>query len=66
MKMNEGNLDRTIRTIVGIGLIAFGVSLQGPIGTGLVIFGLVPLLTGLLGYCPLYSLFGWNSCPVKK
>ncbi len=66
MKLNLGNLDRAARILAGLVLIIMGVMTQGLVGTGLMVFGLVPLLTGLLGFCPLYSLFGWNTCPAKK
>lgn len=66
MKRNEGAFDRSIRTVLGLGLLLSGIYIQGTVGTGLIVFGMIPLLTGLVGYCPLYSLFGWNSCPSKK
>lgn len=60
--VNEGNLDRIIRIAVGLVLIA--LVFVGPQTLwGLV--GLVPLITGLVGYCPLYALFGFNSCPIQ-
>ena len=62
MKINEGGLDRTLRVVAGLALIA--LTLSGSIGVwGWV--GLVPLATGAIGWCPLYALFGWNSCPMK-
>lgn len=63
MKMNEGTLDRTLRVIVGLGLI--GLAATGTIGLWGYI-GLVPLLTGAVGSCPLYSLIGASTCPVSK
>ncbi len=62
MKSNVGGLDRGLRVAAGAGLLI--ATAFGAIGLwGLV--GLVPLVTGLFGYCPLYSLFGLNSCPLK-
>jgi hypothetical protein len=62
MKINEGGLDRMLRVVAGLALI--GLTLSGAIGVwGWV--GLVPLATGAIGWCPLYTLFGWNSCPMK-
>jgi hypothetical protein len=58
MNVNEGSLDRTIRTLAGILLI--GATLFGYIGAWGWI-GVVPLLTGTLGMCPLYSLLGFNT-----
>lgn len=59
MKMNEGPVDRIIRVIVGIALIALG--LLG-VATGVwmwvaYILGVILLLTGIVGFCPLYKLF---------
>ena len=63
LKTNEGTLDRILRIIAGIVLIA--LVFTGPQTTwGWV--GLVPLLTGLFGTCPLYSMLGINTCSVKQ
>ena len=62
-KTNEGTLDRLLRVIVGAALIAIVfVGPQTPWGW----LGIVPLATGLIGSCPLYSVLGLNTCPVKK
>jgi len=62
MPRNEGSLDRVLRVIVGLVLIALVfVGPQTPWGW----IGLVPLLTGLIGYCPAYSLFGLRTCPLR-
>lgn len=53
MNVNEGSLDRTLRTLLGIVLI--GATLLGYIGAWGWL-GVVPLLTGVFGMCPLYSL----------
>lgn len=62
MKTNEGTIDRIIRVVVGlilISLIFFGPeTLWG-------LIGLVPLLTGLIGFCPLYKVLGFNTCPLS-
>lgn len=62
-KKNEGGLDRVLRVVVGLGLLA--IVFVGP-KTPLGYIGIVPLLTGLLGTCPLYSLLGVNTCGLKK
>ncbi len=59
---NEGVLDRVIRVIVGLALLA--LVFVGP-QTAWGWIGLIPLLTGALGFCPLYKLLGLNTCPVK-
>ncbi|BAZ93125.1 uncharacterized protein FOKN1_0723 [Thiohalobacter thiocyanaticus] len=58
MKINEGSLDRGIRIIVGLALI--GLTLAGTIGVWGWI-GVLPLVTGLVGWCPGYSLLGISS-----
>lgn len=62
MTRNEGTLDRAIRIILGLALLALVfVGPQTPWGW----IGLVPLITGLVGFCPLYRLLGINSCRLK-
>ncbi len=62
MARNEGTLDRALRVILGLVLIALVfVGPQTPWGW----IGLVPLLTGLVGMCPLYSVLGINTCKVR-
>ena len=60
--MNEAAWDRAVRVVVGIVLmiVGFGV-MEGTGGTILGIVALVPLLTGLSGWCPLYSLLGFRT-----
>lgn len=60
MFRNEGTLDRALRVIVGLALIAM-VFVGPQIAWGWI--GVVPLLTGLVGFCPLYRLVGLNTCP---
>ena len=56
---NEGTIDRVLRVGLGVALIAFVVvGPQTPWGW----LGLVPLLTGVVGFCPLYRLVGVNTC----
>ena len=55
MKKNVGQVDRWIRIIVGVALLSLILFLSGGIRwIGLI--GLIPLITGLVGYCPIYSL----------
>lgn len=63
MKANEGSIDRALRVIAGLALIA--LTLTGTIGVWGWI-GVVPLVTGALGMCPVYSLLGINTCPAKR
>ncbi len=63
MKINEGGWDRVIRVIVGLALVlAAGLGYVGVWGY----IGVVPLLTGVIGICPAYSLLGMNTCPMKS
>jgi O-antigen ligase len=62
-KTNVGTLDRTLRVVLGLVLIA--LALTGTIGVWGWI-GVVPLLTAAIGSCPLYSLLGVSTCPMKK
>lgn len=59
---NEGTLDRAIRVVLGAALLFFAFTGRGVWGY----IGVVPLVTGLLGTCPLYSLLGVNTCGVKR
>ncbi len=63
MASNVGGFDRAVRVVLGIVLLSLVfVGPKTPWG----FLGIVPLLTGLVGTCPLYSLFGLNTCPVKN
>ncbi|MCB1648968.1 MAG: DUF2892 domain-containing protein [Pseudomonadales bacterium] len=63
MKANEGTADRIFRVILGLAILSLVV--VGPQSMwGLL--GLVPLLTGLVGFCPLYKVIGFSSCPLAK
>lgn len=63
MTRNVGGIDKWLRIGVGILLLALGAF--GPLGWwGLV--GIVPLGTALVGFCPLYTLLGMNTCPLDK
>ena len=63
MKANAGTIDRALRVIAGLALV--GLTLAGTIGAWGWI-GVVPLLTGILGFCPAYTLLGISTCPMKK
>ncbi len=62
MKQNVGSIDRTIRIIVGLGLIS--LVFVGP-QTVWGWIGVIPLVTAIIGWCPPYSLLGINTCGVK-
>jgi hypothetical protein len=60
---NEHSVDRVLRVILGIGLI--GIAVIGP-KTSFGYLGIIPLATGLLGTCPIYSLLGLSTCRIPK
>jgi hypothetical protein len=62
MKLNVGGIDRILRIVVGLALVVWAL-LGGPVWAWI---GVVPLGTGLIGFCPLYPLIGVNTCPAKK
>ena len=63
MKTNEGVIDRSLRVILGLVLI--GLAATGKVGLWGYI-GVIPLITGAVGMCPIYSLLGINSCPAPR
>jgi hypothetical protein len=66
-KTNEGNLDRALRVIVGLGLLVWFFADNGSgVWHYAKLIGVVPLVTGLIGSCPLYSIFGLSTCPMKQ
>jgi hypothetical protein len=62
MKLNVGGIDRILRIVVGLALVAWAV-MGGPVWAWI---GVVPLATGAIGFCPLYPVLGMNTCPMKK
>lgn len=63
MRTNEGMLDRGLRIIVGLALLGMAATeTVGPWGY----IGVVPLLTGLIGNCPLYTMLGIRTCRVRR
>jgi len=61
MKTNVGSIDRTLRIVAGLAILSlFFVLGEGQRGWALL--GLVPLLTGLVSWCPLYTLLGIRTC----
>ncbi|MGL4312045.1 MAG: YgaP family membrane protein [Paracoccaceae bacterium] len=65
-KTNVGGIDRILRIVVGLALLVWFFVDQG---TGFwhwaKLIGVVPLLTGLVSSCPLYSILGLSTCPLK-
>ena len=67
MQKNVGSIDRVIRALVGIALLAvfFLGTLQGTLGIVALVVGIVMLGTAAMGWCPPYALLGINTCGVK-
>lgn len=63
MKSNVGGADKILRIVAGLVLLVLAIM---GIGAPWTFIGIVPLATGLMGWCPAYSLFGLNTCPMKK
>lgn len=63
MKVNEGAIDRAVRILLGLALISLVyVGPKTPWGW----VGILPLATGIVGFCGLYALLGINTCPMKR
>jgi hypothetical protein len=63
MKLNVGTIDRILRIVAGLALIALAAT--NTVGVWGYI-GIVPLLTGIFKFCPAYTLLGVNTCPMNK
>ncbi len=65
---NEGGIDRILRIVAGLAILGWGA--YGWNATGSfnywALIGVVPLFTGLIGWCPAYGLFGIKTCPTKQ
>ena len=65
MSKNVGSIDRILRVVFGLALLAFAF-FSGHQYAWIGYIGIVPLLTAAMSWCPLYSIFGVSSCPVKQ
>lgn len=68
MKKNMGNIDRMVRIIIAavVAGLFFGKIITGTLGLVLLVVAGVFVLTSLVSFCPLYSLVGLSTCPVKE
>lgn len=68
MKKNMGTTDRIFRIIIAaaIGFLYYNKTITGAFGIILLVLAGIFVLTSLVGFCPLYTLMGWSTCPVKK
>ena len=62
MKRNIGDTDRILRIFVGLALIFWVILFAGPVWAWI---GIVRVVTGLMNFCPAYSLLGINTCNSK-
>ena len=63
---NVGTLDRAVRIVAGLALLVAYFAMPELAWRPVLLIGVVPLLTGLVGSCPAYSLFGISTCPRKS
>ena len=63
MKRNVGMIDRVVRVLAG--LILTGLAATGNLGPWAWV-GVVPLATGLIGWCPPYAIFGISTCSMRS
>ncbi len=66
LKTNVGTIDRALRVIVGVVLLTLFFVYPDASWRYWTLIGIVPLLTGLMSSCPLYTILGLSSCPMKK
>jgi hypothetical protein len=65
MQKNVGSADKIVRIVLGLGLLSLLFLLEAPM-RWLGLIGIVPLVTSLMGWCPLYTLLGVNTCRVRN
>ena len=66
-KTNVGSIDRGLRIAIGLALLGWFFVDQGTgFWTYAKLIGIVPILTALMGSCPLYSVLGLSTCPMKR
>ncbi|MHB0952681.1 MAG: YgaP family membrane protein [Allorhizobium sp.] len=63
---NVGSADRIVRVILGLAILSLFYFYPNAWWRYYTLIGLVPLLTGLFSFCPLYSMLGMSTCPTKK
>lgn len=63
---NMGTIDRALRIVLGLALLAAFFAMPEMSARWVLLIGIVPLVTGLVGSCPLYTVFGLSTCPVRK
>lgn len=64
IKKNVGSIDRILRVIIGAALLIAYFTMEN--ASPFLLIGIIPLATGLFSSCPLYSILGFNTCPLKN
>lgn len=62
MKKNVGEIDKNIRLVLGVIIIALGIYFESWFG----VIGIIPILTATINWCPIYAPFGLSTCSIKK
>jgi len=65
-KTNVGSIDRAARVIIGIAVLALFFIYPDASWRNWTLLGIIPLATGLMSSCPLYTILGLSTCPLKK
>jgi hypothetical protein len=65
MKLNESNTDRIIRVVLALVFFVLAFTLKGALVWLMGLLGVVMLVTAIVGFCPIYALFGISTCSVK-
>lgn len=65
MKANVGSIDKVVRIIIALVLFSLFFFLEGNLRY-IALIGLIPLLTAFMSWCPLCTIFGLSTCPLKK
>jgi hypothetical protein len=66
MTTNMGTIDRVIRVVIGLGLLWYALMAAATGYNWIGWIGVIPLVTALVGVCPLYSILGVSTCPAKR
>lgn len=68
MKKNMGNTDKIVRILIAIvvGTLFFTNVISGTLGFVLLALSVIFVITSLISFCPLYSIFGLNTCPIEQ
>ena len=65
MKANVGSADKAVRIVIALVLFSLYFILEGNLRY-IALIGIIPLLTAFMSWCPLYTIFGITTCPLKK